>query len=312
MTNVHPIVQPVTTQEILDELDQAINNHLAWLKGWHRRLLCRDAPLVTDLAYDPHHLCRFGAWYVKNQHRGLVNQPVIRNLASLHRDIHERAEKLIEGARGGGSLPQDEYDAFQDAFAEFVAQARRLEKAFARASSDLDPLTGLHNRQAMLRDLERERERAIRSQQPCCIALGDLDHFKRVNDTYGHSAGDRVLLATAERFLHHIRPYDSVYRYGGEEFLFCLPDADLATARHVLDRLREMLAADPIGLESGEFLPVTGSFGVAAIDARSTVAEIVERADQALYWAKDGGRNRVCGWDGPPDVDSLAADNQAG
>lgn len=116
---------------------------------------------------------------------------------------------------------------------------------------ELDPLTGLHNRHAMERELERERERFLRTKHPCCIALGDLDHFKQVNDSYGHGVGDRVLEASADCFLRHLRPYDSLYRYGGEEFLFCLPDADLKSARKIIERLRLELESRPVEIDRG-------------------------------------------------------------
>tara|TARA_B100000315_G_scaffold165849_1_gene154461 strand:- start:407 stop:1339 length:933 start_codon:yes stop_codon:yes gene_type:complete len=299
----------ITTQEILEELDCAISEQMVWLKNWHRELVCADTPTPKELAYDPHHLGRFGSWYVKNQHKGLVNQPVIRNLANLHRDMHEKARKLMEGARRGMPLPGGDYDGFMDAAADFVAQARRLEKAFATASSHLDPLTGLHNRQAMGEELKREQERFLRTGQPCCIALGDLDHFKKINDTYGHGAGDKVLLSSADSFLSQLRPYDSLYRYGGEEFLFCLPDADLKTAHNVLDRLRQELESRTIKLDSEEELSVSASFGIAEMTAQTAIEETIERADQALYWAKRQGRNRVCGWSGPEEVDALAGED---
>lgn len=302
---------PVSTVDILDELDHAVANHLAWLRDWHRPLVCDEtrtigeAEAIEDRLQDSHHLCRFGAWFVKNQHRGLVDQPVIRNLAKLHHEMHDHAQVIVERVRAGQRPAVTDYDAFMMLFNGFLAQARRLEKAFAKASSDLDPLTGLHNRQAMFRELERERERALRTGRPCCVGLGDLDHFKRVNDTYGHIAGDRVLLASADRCLNHLRPYDAVYRFGGEEFLFCFPDTDLPTARKVLDRVREVISANPTKLETGEELTVTCSFGVARMVHGATLEQTIECADQALYWAKDQGRNRVCVWEGEIEPDTL-------
>lgn len=306
MNDRNPTIPTVSAQEILEELDYAIGNHMSWLADWHRVLVCHETPSPKDLAYDPHHLCRFGSWYVKNQHKGLVNQPVIRNLAKIHRKMHDQAKELMENARSGEPLPRREYDSFMELAKGFIAKARRLERAFAQASSDLDPLTGLHNRQAMNRELKRELERLERTERPCCVALADIDFFKKVNDTYGHGAGDRVLIATADCFLNHMRPYDSLYRYGGEEFLFCLPDTDMAQALVILERLRAELEGYAIKLESDEELNITGSFGVAEMHPTATVEQTIERADQSLYCAKDQGRNRVCGWDGPEDVEALA------
>ncbi len=312
MNKKNPSLRTITTQEILDELDQAVVEHMEWLKQWHGSLLCSDAPTPKDLSYDPHHLGRFGSWYVKNQHKGLVNQPVIRNLANLHRDIHERANKLMDQARHDRPLPRSEYDAFMDDASDFIARARRLEKAFATASSSLDPLTGIHNRQAMNQELKREQERFLRTEKPCCVGLGDLDHFKGVNDAYGHAAGDRVLLSSADCFLRHLRPYDSIFRYGGEEFLFCLPDADISVAHNVLDRLRQELERQPVKLDTGEEISVTASFGIAEMSAETTLKETIDRADQALFWAKNQGRNRVRGWDGSQQADALAGGEAAG
>ena len=288
----------VTVREILAELDQALTDHMVWLKVWHRALLCSEPHGDRRWADPPADLGRFGAWFVRNQHKGLVNQPAIRDLASQYRDMHERAHALVQSVRAGTPVARKDYDAFMDTAAAFVARARRLEKAFARASSDLDPLTGLHNRQVMPRELEREQSRALRANRPCCFALADLDHFKAVNDTYGHAAGDRVLVAAAECFLTALRPYDTVYRYGGEEFLFCLPDAPADIAQKILERVLGELRSKSITVHEGRTVSVTCSFGIAQVDADATVDETVKRADRALYQAKNEGRDRVCIWDG--------------
>ena len=290
--------EPLTTRDVLVELDQALSEHMAWLKAWHRVFLCGEQPFAGERADDPRDLGRFGAWYVKNRHQSLVNQPALRTLANLHRDMHERAYALAQTARSGMTVAASDYDAFMDAAAAFVTHARRLEKAFASASADLDPLTGLHNRHAMNRDLQREWSRALRLRRPSCFALADLDHFKSINDTHGHAVGDQVLAATAERLLGALRPYDTVYRYGGEEFLVCLPDVSAPMAVAIIERLLRELRSGSIALADGGSLSVTCSFGVAQVDSEATVEQIIEHADQALYEAKRTGRDRICVWEG--------------
>ncbi len=285
------------SREILDELDHAIADHLAWLKTWHNNLISEGTKAPKELAYDPHHLCRFGSWYVKKQHTGLVNQPALRNLANIHKDLHDRALALSETGRASREpVEQASYTAFMDTFTAFITHARRLEKAFAAASSNMDSLTGLHNRQAMIEELEKEHDRIARSGNSGCIALGDLDHFKRVNDSHGHGAGDKVLIASAERFLGQLRSYDTVYRYGGEEFLVYLPGADMETAKIVIERLRMSLEAQPIPLDGDQAITVTGSFGLAEMDGSISLKKVITRADTALYQAKDSGRNQVVLW----------------
>ena len=226
-------------------------------------------------------------------------------LERLHNEMHDMAQACLKKARMGLDVPAVELDAAHRAFSRFISQARRLERAFSQATSDLDPLTGLHNRQAMLRELAREQARIERTGSPACIALADLDHFKSVNDVFGHLAGDKVLRAAADRFLCAMRVYDGIFRYGGEEFLICLPETSLAEGMEVLERLRGKLESLPIALETGESLDITASFGVAPFEPGAVLDEVLEQADQALYSAKEQGRNRVCGWDGPADIDAL-------
>lgn len=155
-----------------------------------------------------------------------------------------------------------------------------------------DPLTAALNRGEGQRALERELRRARRERTLLAVVLLDLDHFKRINDTFGHSGGDAVLCAVVRRFQTTLRAYDLVIRYGGEEFLVLLPGCDLEKGRRVAERLRLAVAEAPVA--SGKHaIPVTASFGVAAADDHIERDSLVEAADRALYRAKRSGRNRV-------------------
>jgi diguanylate cyclase len=164
---------------------------------------------------------------------------------------------------------------------------RRLARAFSAALSDLDPVTGLQNRQAMLAALDGERQRSARTGAPLSLAIADLDHFKGFNDRHGHTVGDLALTTAAQTFLRHLRPFDGIYRYGGEEFLIALPYADLARAEAVVKRLREELYSTPLILPSG------GEERMTALIEGDSIETAIDRADRALYAAKDAGRNRV-------------------
>ncbi len=166
-----------------------------------------------------------------------------------------------------------------------------------RASLDQamhDALTGLYNRHYMQRHLPRLHARAQDSGRPLALIVCDLDHFKAVNDRYGHAAGDAVLTAVAARLTAGVRAPDMVTRFGGEEFIVLLPDTDLEAASGTAERLREAIAALPVDLPCGASISVTGSFGVSTVlwDESTTEAAIC-RADAALYRAKRQGRNRV-------------------
>ncbi|HXX20334.1 MAG TPA: diguanylate cyclase [Candidatus Acidoferrum sp.] len=156
-----------------------------------------------------------------------------------------------------------------------------------------DALTGVLNRGAVLETIHRERSRQAREGGALGIILADLDHFKHVNDTYGHLFGDAVLKETARRMISCVRPYDTVGRYGGEEFLIVAPTADSMGSLSLAERMREAIASNPIATASGA-VNVTASFGVAASDSQEMIAPevLLLRVDDALYRAKERGRNR--------------------
>jgi diguanylate cyclase len=170
----------------------------------------------------------------------------------------------------------------------------KLKEAYKRIEelAELDELTGSFNRRCIMRMLDEEIARASRNGTPCSIALIDLDHFKRVNDTYGHPIGDEVLRTFAITMFANIRSADRFGRYGGEEFLLLLPDMPDDGAARALDRLRAIVA----DLDWSAFSPgmkVTLSAGVATLKPGETTDTLLARADSALYAAKAQGRNRI-------------------
>jgi diguanylate cyclase (GGDEF)-like protein len=156
-----------------------------------------------------------------------------------------------------------------------------------------DPLTGLLNRRAMEDAIDTQMQRGRRTGETHSLLMLDLDHFKSINDRYGHAAGDRVLQHAAAVLQAHVRKIDQVGRVGGEEFLVLMPGASLDTARHVAERLREQLAADEV-LVNGTGVKLSVSIGIAEwVDRSEASSRLLVRVDAALYEAKAQGRNRV-------------------
>ncbi|QDZ27622.1 sensor domain-containing diguanylate cyclase [Noviherbaspirillum sp. UKPF54] len=163
-----------------------------------------------------------------------------------------------------------------------------------RRKSLIDPLIGTWNRGAIMRILTIEAIRCDKAGVPLSLIVADLDYFKKINDTYGHQAGDAVLVKVASRLRSCIRPQEALGRYGGEEFLIVLPGATSATAMAVAERMRQAVASQPETI-GGTTFNLTISAGVASTDMfpTATTEELISRADVALYAAKDAGRNRI-------------------
>ncbi len=163
-----------------------------------------------------------------------------------------------------------------------------------REQATQDYLTRLWNRSSIMEIFERELNRSERERTPLGVVLLDLDHFKAINDTHGHFAGDSALKETARRMLSSVRPYDSIGRYGGEEFLDILPGCDEHSTLNQAERIRETIAGTPLQVPGGT-ITLSASFGCTSVlrGGVATSDALVRVADEALYKAKHGGRNRV-------------------
>ncbi len=177
-----------------------------------------------------------------------------------------------------------------------------LNKANTRLATlaTTDPLTELPNHRTIINHIEQELVHCQQTRCLCTILFLDIDHFKNINDTWGHRAGDEILREVGRRLVDTLRQEDFVGRYGGEEFAIVLTNTDREKAREVAERLREVLAKDPCLWETDEAQPavaiqVTGSFGISVYQEHGTTREtLIEAADGAMYQAKHSGRNRVC------------------
>ena len=169
-----------------------------------------------------------------------------------------------------------------------ITQQRELEEAL-RYEAHHDTLTGLYNRRTILETLDREMGRAHRYGGSVALMMFDLDHFKVINDRFGHEAGDRVLREIARQTQQELRSADLLGRWGGEEFIAVLPETELEAAGSLAERIRQAVAEvafDAVG-------EVNVSLGVTAVEPRESRDELLKRLDNALYRAKTQGRNRV-------------------
>jgi diguanylate cyclase (GGDEF)-like protein len=157
-----------------------------------------------------------------------------------------------------------------------------------------DPLTSIYNRRYMNEFLAKETERSRRTHRKFSVVVTDVDDFKKINDRYGHMSGDTVLKKIVGGMIRGTREYDTVGRYGGEEFLLILPEVDKKTATIVCDRLRRKIAEQEIEIMQGERISVTASFGIASFDEDGNAPDdLLVKADERLYKAKRAGKNQV-------------------
>lgn len=179
---------------------------------------------------------------------------------------------------------------FASQVAVVLENARLFKETQTQAITDA--LTGVYNRRGLFQLGDFELQRARRINRPFCAMIFDIDHFKRVNDHYGHKVGDQVLQKLTERCQETSRTVDLISRYGGEEFVILLPETNLESASRIAERLRQFIMNEPFHTDAG-VLRITISIGIAETKEGNTLQTLIERADAALYKAKEAGRNRV-------------------
>ncbi len=291
-----PPLMVTDAKELVRHMEKALDRHRAWMEKFQTMLVCRTKPRPLDLSAKAHLSCGFGRWFEKEANDYLRNHPGFAAVGDHHQQLHAEALVLARIVRGRENIPPERYHDFTESVGIFEASAHGLMAEARELLRHTDPLTGVANRFAMLPRIEQERQRIRRSDEPCSISMVDIDKFKRVNDTYGHHAGDKVLQGIARYLLENLRRYDQVCRYGGEEFLVMLPNTPPDEAKRVLDRLRRGLAREKIPIGGGEAITITASFGIAPLVPRFSVFTAIDRADKAMYTAKKSGRNQVCVW----------------
>jgi len=297
IASCNPVANNQSVIGFLQELDRALHDFLQWQNGLYRALISEGVVGADTLEADSASRCAFGRWYLGLPDAIRDRDDTLGAMWALHDRMHSAARDLLNVHLQHAPIPPATFDAFVDLAQDFKLALLKYQRRIISEVCTLDPLTGAGNRYAMDLRLTEEWERTRRSNLPCSLCLLDIDHFKHINDTHGHGVGDIVLRVISRYLKGDGRSYDDLFRYGGEEFLICMPNTPLDNAEAVINRLREGLAALSIPLEGGRSLSLTASFGVALLLADEPIEQSIERADHALLCAKNSGRNKVCAWD---------------
>lgn len=276
-------------------LDQALYNHEQWFNALIRTLICHLPPDQHDLSPTSYNECRFGQWYDTVTSEALRNHQGFIAIGKEHQHMHCLASQLLITNETTTISPLD-YDSFSNSLARVRLEIFTLKRELEELLYNSDPLTRALNRVNMLPLLREQQELVKRKTQDCCIAMMDLDNFKSINDTYGHAAGDIILATAAQTVMINLRPYDKVFRYGGEEFVICMPHTNSTAALDIVERVRMALAQNIIDIGEGQKVHITASFGISILDSILPAEQSIDRADRAMYAAKKAGRNCTRAW----------------
>ena len=272
----------------LDSQVSLLLEHLSSLLGKQLRLDGSDLPTDFRVVSESHS---------SHGHVSLATDSGIA-FSSEERCLVQEIAELLQSE----STARGEYNAIDQRMRALERENLDLamkNRALAEVSSR-DALTGLYNRWYILDKIDAEMNRALRHGTPMSLLMIDIDHFKQVNDAHGHQAGDSVLMAVGQLLRDSCRVYDMPGRYGGEEFCLVLPETKLENTQHVAERIRRRVAATPV-VSMEKTIHVTASIGIAGVESVPdegifNASALIERADRALYTAKDRGRNRVETW----------------
>ncbi|WP_082565169.1 diguanylate cyclase [Duganella sp. Root1480D1] len=245
----------------------------------------RNLPPEAVILNRPHNVWELYRWQIITAGALIVFEGLL--ITALVLSLRSRRRAMAELAAERSSLE----DRILQRTLELLQANRKLEEL-----ATTDPLTGIANRRKMTEQIAQELERARRFHHPLSLLMVDIDHFKRINDTYGHEVGDQAIIQIATLLTASLRAVDMVARFGGEEFVLLMPETHIAVAMHAAERLRELAAGLRVRTEFGAEVELTISIGVAAADPHGTPdtpSSLLVRSDKALYRAKKEGRNRV-------------------
>ncbi|MEN8195907.1 MAG: diguanylate cyclase [Pseudomonadota bacterium] len=290
----------ILSRDIPAAIADAILEHESWLAAWQRAALCGLPPGDHVTGEDSHLTCRFGRWFQHNSAIGMLDGKLFADLGRMHREAHEAGRYLMGKLMAGAPVPPDEYDAMMDVADKFRKIAVRIQDLHGLPEEGAvvsdDDLAELQSRLTMLSELEREWERAARTETPVSLILVRPDGLGAIRDGFGQIGIDRVVASLAVRLFSHLRPYDSVFRYGHTEIVICMPGADRERAELVSTRLDQLLSDDPVALSDDAESTVTARFGISLSDSKSSVQEVLDRASHAANMAGSAAGERIIVW----------------
>ncbi len=283
-------------QTILMQVNQSLYNHEQWYKDLVRTFSCRTLFNRQDTEKNSHTLCRFGQWYYSDAFAKLHEYSEFSAIGKTHFEMHNEVRNILIKLEEKGIVATHDYDSFSNSLDRFRLEMSRLKNEIENLLHYRDPLTMTISRANMLPILREKQLLTKRQSDSSCLAMLDIYFFKKINDTYGHIVGDKVLASLCRHILGWLRNYDKVFRYGGEEFLILLQHIDIKKAFELIDQLRKKVESLEIEVEMDTPINITVSIGITELNSDDTIEDIIDHADKALYLAKSSGRNCTKVW----------------
>jgi diguanylate cyclase (GGDEF)-like protein len=289
-----PLFSPEEIGDLPLRLDEAMQAHLAWSQRLLRCALLHEPPAEDMLQQNAYQLCDFGRWFALVAERLQKLEPdCVRRLDAAHRSMHLAVRELYLAAQGNKKAEPRWFDAFENGQSVMMKELAYLKEQFVHSRAQADPLTGLPLRHGLHTLFTVRQQDAERSGNAVFIALADADHFKKINDSYGHPVGDAALIHLTRVLKNALRTNDHLLRYGGEEFMLLFLGVNDEAAGQVAERLLQLVRNSPMTLADGQMLPLTVSIGLTRVQAQDSLESATRRADVALYQAKRSGRDRL-------------------
>jgi diguanylate cyclase len=292
---------------LITALDAASDAHMNWTHRILRFVLLRTSPGEDVLAPMAHTLCTFGRWCTANRsHFETIDVLAANRLELAHQAMHDAVRSICVDLLAGRPGKADDLLAFEQAQSELLVLLARFKTSILANAVRNDPLTGLPLRYGIEGDFSLQQKDALRNHNQLFVALIDIDHFKRINDSYGHPVGDRVLRHLAETLNCNLRSNEPLYRFGGEEFLWLMQCKSAEEAEQSAQRLLTIIRTTHVPIADNKSVTLTVTLGMAQAGHHEELASALERADVALYRGKETGRDR-CIIDAPGPGNSFHA-----
>lgn len=281
------------TDTFIAELDAAVEAHMNWTRRILRCAVLRTSPGEDVLAPLAHTLCRFGCWFMSNRaHFEVLDAQATQRVEAMHQTMHDAIRSICADILSGQPGQHTDLEAFERSQSELLSMLAQFKTLILSSAVRQDPLTGLPLRYGIEHDFTLYQKDARRNRSLLYVAIIDVDHFKRINDSYGHSVGDMALRHLADTMKRTLRSNEPLYRFGGEEFLWLMQCKSVEEAEQSAHRLLTTIRTTPIPIADGQPIMLTVTLGLAQVGDEEELSSAIKRSDVALYEGKNAGRDR--------------------